>query len=159
MTSQRRAQLVTILVLVAVVAVIAIRQTGWKPSGSPAPDTTPQDVIYGMLDAAREGDVDTYLDAFTGQIRSTLEQAITEKGDDAFAEYLRNSNAPVKGIAITEPEQLSPGEVRARVEFVFQDRNEVQFMHLRRDGGRWFITRLDNAQRIETLVPYGTPVQ
>jgi hypothetical protein len=86
-----------------------------------------------------------------------LDQALAEKGDDAFAEYLRRSNAPIKGIAITEPERLSPNEVKARVEFVYADRNEVQFMHLENLDGRWRITSLEATRRVETPVPYGAP--
>ena len=162
MTQQRKAQAVTIAILVIVVAVIAIRQTGWRPSmpgRGPSREATPQDAIYAMLDAAREGDVDTYLSAYAGQMQASLKQAITESTEEGFAKYLRDSNAPIKGIAITEPEKLTDREVKVRVEYVFQDRNEVQHMYLERTGGDWLITRVDSARRIKTLVPYGTPVQ
>ena len=46
MTQQRKAQIVTVAILAIVVAVIAIRQTGWNPSlpGSrPKKQPTPQD--------------------------------------------------------------------------------------------------------------------
>lgn len=161
MTTQRKAQIVTVAILAAIVAVIAARQTGWSPSfGSGAKrEASPQDAIYAMLDAARQGDVDTYLAYFADEMQPALRQAIAESGERSFAEYLRNSNAPIKGIAITEPEKLSETSVKARVEYVYQDRNEVQFMYLDQMDGAWLITRMDSTQRIKTLVPYGTPVQ
>ncbi len=162
MTQQRTAQVVTFAILALVIAVLVIRQSGWSPrlpgSGSKR-EPTPQDAIYAMLDAARKGDVSRYVSAYTGQMRAAIEQAIVEKTRDGFADYLRQSNAPIKGIAITEPEKLSPTAVKARVEYVFQDRNEVQYMYLEKIQGRWLITRVDTAQRIKTLIPYGTPVE
>ncbi len=159
MAQQRTAQVVTIAVIALIVAIVAIRQSGWKPSRRPSREQTPQDAIYAMLDAAREGDVEGYVEHYAGQIRATLEQAIEEQGEDGFARYLRESNAPIKGIAITEPEKIAPGQVKARVEYVYADRNEVQYMYLTRRDGRWVITRVDAVQRIETVIPYGTPVE
>lgn len=160
MTRQRKAQALTIAVLVLLAAVVALRQSGWKLPDRAAPrDATPQDAIYGMLEAAREGNVDAYLAYFSGPIKASLEQAVAEATGKGFARYLRESNAPIKGIAVTAPERLSEASVKARVEYVYQDRNEVQYMYLERTAGAWRITRLDAAQRIKTLIPYGTPVE
>jgi hypothetical protein len=46
-----------------------------------------------------------------------------------------------------------------RVEYVYQDRNEAQTMYLEKASSGWKITRVDGAERVKTLVPYGTPVQ
>jgi hypothetical protein len=160
MTKDRTAQVVTFGVIALVVAVVVLRQTGGSLStANRRKEQSPQDIIYSMLDAAREGDVEAYIGHYKGQIRASLERAIEEQGAGGFAEYLRESNAPIKGIAISKPERLSPVSVKARVEYVFADRNEVQFMFLENAGGEWTITRVDAAQRIKTLVPYGTPVE
>jgi hypothetical protein len=155
---RKDAQWITVAVLVAVAAVVLVRQSGWSPSGS-RKGRTPQDAIYAMLDAAREGGVGAYLDSYSGPLRAELDQAVREQGQRRFGEYLRTSNAPIKGIAITEPVPLPEGQVKARVEYVYQDRNEVQWMYLQQVDGRWRIARVDAAQRIPTLVPYGTPVE
>jgi hypothetical protein len=135
---QRIAQALTILMLTAALGVAVARQKGWKMPGwsdlawsasrfRPAAEATPQDAIYAMLDAAREGDVKKYLAA---------------------------------GVAVTTPE-FAPGdrEVSVRVEYVYQDRNEAQTMNLEKTAGGWKIARVDSAERVKTLVPYGTPVQ
>ena len=73
--------------------------------------------------------------------------------------YLKSTASPVKGIAITEPQVLTDREVKVRVEYVYQDRNEIQFFYMEKQGKDWKIARLDATERIKTLVPYGTPVQ
>ena len=62
-------------------------------------------------------------------------------------------------MAITEPEPFTENEVKVRVEYVYQDRNEAQAIHMEKADGAWKISRVDGAERVKTLVPYGTPVQ
>ena len=158
MKKERKAQILTVAVLAAACGAVAIRQAGWKPP-RPAAPATPQEAIYAMLDAAREGDVRKYLGAYTGRMAASLRQAVAESTERGFSKYLRESNEAVKGIAVLEPEVLTDGEVRVRVEYVYQDRNEVQRRSLEKTPAGWKIARVDSAERIKTLVPYGTPVQ
>ena len=160
MSKQRKAQILTILVLVAAIGVIAVRKAGLRASMAgltQREDATAQDAIYAMLDAARAGDVKKYLSSYSGDMQQSLQRARSESPD--FAKYLRDSNANLKGIAVTEPQTLSDREVKARVEYVYQDRNEVQYLYLQKLGSAWKIYRVDAAERVKTLVPYGTPVQ
>jgi hypothetical protein len=163
-TKQRKAQIFTVALMAGALAFVLLRTsntpvTDLIPSTQPKPDPTPQDAIYAMLDAARDGNITAYMASFTGQMETSLKQSIAEQGESAFARYLKDSNAPIKGIAITEPQVLTDREVKVRVEYVFQDRNEIQFYYLEKQGKDWKIARLDSAERIKTLVPYGTPVQ
>ena len=48
--------------------------------------------------------------------------------------------------------------MKVQVEYVYADRNEVQFVYLIKEGRRWKISAVDSAQRVKTLVPYGSPV-
>jgi hypothetical protein len=57
------------------------------------------------------------------------------------------------------PEITSDREAKARVEYVYQDRNEAQNMYLEKTTTGWKITRVETAQRVKTLIPYGTPVK
>lgn len=157
MSKQHKVRVLTILVFAALLGVIVARKTGLRASIPQTVETTPQDTIYGMLDAARAGDVKKYLAAYSGQMEQSLQQAISESPD--FSKYLKDSNTAIKGIAVQEPQSLSDREVKARVEYVYQDRNEVQFMYLERTPAGWKIARVDSAERIKTLIPYGTPVQ
>lgn len=158
MKTNRKAQIVTIIVLLVALAMVLGRKRNWS---APAPSraVAPQDTIYAMLDAAREGNVKKYLDCYAGQMLASLRQALAEMGDRKFSQYLQDSNAAIKGVAVMEPQALTDREVKVRVEYVYQDRNEAQTMYLEKDGPGWKITRVEGVERIKTLVPYGTPVQ
>jgi hypothetical protein len=159
MTKERKARVVTILVLVLALGVVVFRKagiTGINAIGQTAP-ATPQDAIYAMLDAARAGDTNKYLSSYTGEMAESLRRARDESAD--FAKYLRDSNAGLKGVALTEPESQPDGQVKERVEYVYQDRNEVQFFYLEKVPGGWKISRVDSTERGKTLIPYGTPVE
>jgi hypothetical protein len=154
MKPDRKAQLATV-VLVGALGCVAI----WKrtPSQASTPEQ-PQDAIYQMFDAVREGNLPKYLEAHTGVMEASLRSTAAEIGEAALLKSLQEKNAPVKGIAILEPVRVSDREMKARVEYVFADRNEVQIVYLERIEERWKIARVEGAQRIETLMPYGSPV-
>lgn len=169
MKKERKARIVTVAVLAVALALVLGNKYGWRlgdvqvsnlvTRAAPKPDPTPQDAIYGMLDAARLGDVKAYMASYTGQMAVSLQQSLAETGDAGFAKYLKDSNAAIKGIAIAEPQTLTDREVKVRVEYVYQDRNEAQFVYLEKAPGGWKIARVDGTERVKTLVPYGTPVQ
>jgi hypothetical protein len=161
---QRQAQVITVLVLAGALGFALYKKGTFGEIVLPQPpaaprDATPQEAIYAMLDAARDGEVAAYLNAHTGQMRTALDRAVAESTEAGFRKYLQDSNAPIKGVALQEPQQLTDREVKVRVEYVYQDRNEVQFMYLEKQGAAWKIARVDSTERIKTLVPYGAPVQ
>lgn len=169
MTRERKTQAVTVTVLAAALAMVAGQKYGWKkpdvtladlaPQAAAKREPAPQDAIYGMLDAARDGNADAYLNAYTGQMRRVLSQALAETTPEKFAQYLKSSNAAIKGIAVSDPQMLTEREMKVRVEYVYQDRNEAQFLYLEKLPEGWRIARVDGAERVKTLIPYGTPVQ
>ena len=171
MSKERKTAIVTAVVLLGAFGVVLGQKNGWrfsavseqisqislKPQAPSEP--TPQDAIYGMLDAARSGDVKGYLAFYSGQMSTALQQSVAETTEAKFAQYLKDSNAAIKGVAIAEPNLLSDTQVKVRVEYVYQDRNEAQTMLLEKQAGAWKIIRVDSSERVKTLVPYGTPVQ
>jgi hypothetical protein len=171
MSKDRKAVLVTVVVLAGAFGVVLGQKNGWKLGTisdqvsqislqpQPKAEPTPQDTIYGMLDAARAGDVKAYLANYSGQMSAALQQSIAETTEPKFSQYLKDSNAAIKGVAIQEPQQLTDTQVKVRVEYVYQDRNEAQMMYLEKQSGLWKITQVDSTERVKTLVPYGTPVQ
>ena len=162
MNRQRIAQIVTVVILVGVLGVTLARKNGWNPRAILArqqTEATPEDAIYAMLDAARNGDVKKYLGAYSGAMAVSLKQSIAESSDAAFRQYLQDTNRALKGVAVLAPETISDREVKAQVEYVFQDRNERQTMYLEKTTGGWKITRVDTTERVKTLIPYGTPVR
>jgi len=160
MKANRKAQLAT-LVLIATLGCLALWKQGAfrRVTAARSTPAQPQEVIYEMLDAVREGNLPKYVEVHTGAMETSLRRVVAEVGEARLLKSLQEQYAPVKGIAILEPEPLSEREVKARVEYVFADRNEVQVVYLEKASNRWKIARVDGAQRIETLIPYGTPVK
>jgi ketosteroid isomerase-like protein len=128
-------------------------------SHSAAAGQDPQDAIYSILKAARSGDVKTYLASYTGPMEATLRQTVAETTVEAFAKYLKDSNAPLKGIAVSEPQKTNEREASVRVEYIYQDRNETQKIYLEKGPNGWKIARADSDAPAKTLIPYGTPVK
>jgi hypothetical protein len=159
MSHGRKTQMLTLAALALALAIAVGRKQVARFSAAPRSQTAAQDVIYTMLDASRAGDVRAYLATYAGQMRASLEQSIRETGEGRFSRYLKESNAAIKGIAVSEPQALSEREVKVRVEYVYQDRNEAQAVILEKAGGDWKITRVDGSERLKTLIPYGTPVK
>lgn len=168
MRKDTQAKVITALLAAGVVIWVAGEKNGWQlPSGGGAgaligsaakEPKEPRDVIYAMLDAARDGDIEAYIGCHAGEMARQLEQTRDEMTPEGFARYLTERNREIKGIAINEPEMASANEARIRVEYVYQDRNEAQLVYLDKIGGEWKIAGVDAAERVKTLVPYGTPV-
>jgi hypothetical protein len=160
MSKQAKARLLTILILGGVLGVILAWKTDLRGSIAGLTgrnEATPQDAIYAMFDASRSGDVKKYLASYTGEMAQSLQRARAESQD--FAKYLRDSNTALQGIAVMEPQPQSDREVKVRVEYVYQDRNEAQFFYLNKTAGVWKIARVEAAERVKTIIPYGTPVE
>ena len=111
-----------------------------------------------MRDAARDGDVAAYIGCHAGEMTRRLEQSRTEMSEEGFRKYLQDRNREIKGVAINEPELAAESKARVRVEYVYADRNESQVLYLEKTAGSWKIVGVDAAERVPTLVPYGTPV-
>ena len=156
MTRHHTAQLVTVLVLVAALAIGLARKAGWRTAKAPP---EPQDAVYAMLAAARAGDVKAWLACYTGEMQATLRQTVKESTEPGFAKYLRDTHAAIKGVAVSDPQRIGEQEATLRVEYIYQDRNEAQIVSLEKDPAGWKIARAGAAGRVPSLIPYGTPVK
>jgi hypothetical protein len=119
---------------------------------------TPEDTVYGMLDAARAGDTAVYVDTFSGPLQQQIQQVIRESGKTQFATYLTAQSSSFQSVALSVADQPSDVEARLRVEYVYANRNEVQTFHLKKSGGHWKIVGISGTDQIKTLIPYGTAV-
>ena len=154
MTKRNLAQFLTLALLAAIVGLIV-----YKKRPAPAPvESGPESAIWRMVDASRAADPEKYLACYSGEMERQLRQNYREMGAERFQEYLAGTHRQIKGIAVSPPRMSSAGEGRIAVEYVYQDRNEVQQVVVRREGGQWKIVQVESAERIKTLVPYGTPV-
>jgi hypothetical protein len=127
-------------------------------SHSPSRTKTPEDTVYGMLDAARAGDTTMYVDTFSGPLQQQIRQVIRESGKTQFASYLTAQSGSFQSVALSVTDQSSDVEARLRVEYVYTNRNDVQTFHLKKEGGLWKILGISGTDQIKTLIPYGTAV-
>jgi hypothetical protein len=149
------AEVLTIVLLAGIIGLLVYKK---RPASAPPQETGPESAVWRMIDASRAADPEKYIACYTGEMERLLRKNLQEMGPDRFRDYLTGTQGAIKGIAVSPP-QISPaGEARIPVEYVYQDRNEVQQVMVRREGGQWKIFRVDGAERIKTLVPYGTPV-
>lgn len=151
------AQALTLLLIAGILGYFAWRQRRTGPAAA-AEETTPESAVWRMVDASRAADLEAYIGCYTGDLERQLRQNVREMGEARFREYLTSTYAQVKGVAVSPPQMASAAEGRVPVEYVYQDRNEVQQVHVRRVGKQWKIFRVEGAERVKTLVPYGTPV-
>jgi hypothetical protein len=117
--------------------------------------------VEDALSAAKDGNLDRYMDQFADPLRGQLARTRAEKGDAYLRDYLARLTGPLKGLAVhvDRKEAIGPGAARVPVEFIYADRNETQSFSLQQDAGRWRITRIDTVRATQTLIPYGTPIE
>lgn len=154
--------IVTLILLISAFLLLAHREwlAGMK-EGEPS-QAGPEETIWRMSDATREGNARAYLDCFSGQLQQNLGQTAAEMGEARFSEYLKQLNREVTGIAVSslEPSFVQSGaqEAERRVEFVFRGKSEMQKHHFKLVNSKWRIDRVDDAEQLKVLIPYGTPV-
>jgi hypothetical protein len=154
-----RSRLITLGLLAAVAGAVAVRQADWRRWFAPAPDPAPQDAVYGMFAAAQKGDLADYGRYLTGAARADFERGVREAGEGKFGQELARAHVLVKGLALSDVEPQGQFQVRMRAEYVYADRNEVQWLLLEKEPGGWKVAAIENAQRVQTATPYATPVQ
>src|SRR5262245_4057978 len=146
--------IVTVLLIAGALVFFIARQRlkTAEPSFNAA---SPESVIWRMSDAARVGDVQAYLNCFDGELRRNLEKTVAEMGERKFGDYLKRLNQEITGIAVSDLDLTEGAGAKLRVEFVYRGKNEAQQHHLVLRDGAWKIDRLDESERIKTLIPYG----
>jgi hypothetical protein len=162
----KRPAVLTGLFILILLSLLFLRTHGWRVPvdvralflhSRPSP-ATPEDTVYGMLDAARAGDPAVYADTFSGPLQQQIQQVIRESGKTKFATYLAAQSSSFQSVALSVADQPSDAEARLRVEYVYANRNEVQTFHLKKSGGGWKIIGISGTDQIKTLIPYGTAV-
>src|ERR1017187_2036137 len=150
-----------VAVLLGALGVGVARKAG-RSEGTVTPTVTDEDAItaaiYATMSAARTGDVSRYLSGYTGPMRAALQKSLDDSGGPAFARYLQGSDMGVKGLAVWVEVSGEP-EAKARVERVYQDRNDVQVVYLEKESGAWRIAPTDGDRPVMAAIPYGTPIR
>ena len=151
---KRLPAIVTMLLIAGALIFFAARQR-LRSAGPGFNAADPESVIWRMSDAARAGDVEAYLNCFDGELRRTLEKTMAEMGGRQFSGYLKRLNEEITGIAVSDLKLTGEAGANLRVEFVYRGKNESQEHHLILRDGVWKIDRVDESERVKTLIPYG----
>lgn len=80
---------------------------------------------------------------------------MAEMGGRQFSGYLKRLNEEITGIAVSDLKLTGEAGANLRVEFVYRGKNESQEHHLILRDGVWKIDRVDESERVKTLIPYG----
>jgi hypothetical protein len=152
----QRPVIVTLILLLGAMLVFTQRERWKDVRTSVRSGATPEDVIWRMSDAAREGDVQAYLDCFSGALRQNLDKTVAEMGAEKFKAYLQQRQAEVTGIAVSDLEQPDAQTAALRVEFVYRGKSEVQKHHFKFINGQWHIAQVDGSEQISLPTPSGT---
>jgi hypothetical protein len=136
-----------------------------KQDTSAAADATPENCVEQMLAAADRGDVDAYLDFFTGSQREQIERDLAQQTREGFARSLAEAQREMKGrsvqLAAADPNAAAapPSDTaEVTVERIYAHHNQRQTYLLRRTSAGWKIEDLRGAVNFQPPVPYGTPV-
>ena len=154
-------QVIKVLLTAALMAGVVGWFAWWQHRPSAAvqvEESGPESTVWRMMEASAAADSEAYLACYTGEVELALRRNVQEMGAEQFRAYLAKIHGETKGIAVAPPELVSPTEARVRIEYVYADRNEIQQVCLRQVGEEWRIFRVDGAQPMKALVPYGTPV-
>lgn len=151
---KRLPAIVTVLLIAGALVFFAARQR-LRTAEPGFIASNPESVIWRMSDASRAGEVETYLNCFDGELRRNLEKTVAEMGERQFGDYLKRLNEEITGIAVSDLKLTGEAGADLRVEFVYRGKNEAQQHHLVLRDGAWRIDRVDESERIKTLIPYG----
>jgi len=130
--------IISIIVVVVLIGVVQLT----APLVSRVPART-EDVIWKMLVAGRTGNVQQYLDCFSGASLDTLQDTRKQSKDDgAFRDYIRRDVQDIKSMSIINGRQEDPAKAVFEVEMVYADRNEDQTYSLHKTQGTWKIVEI-----------------
>jgi hypothetical protein len=121
------------------------------------PGETPEGLIRALLEDARAGDVEAYLDAYAEPLRSRIARDVDEAGRALFADELRRAAVARRGHALFAPEPDGRDAVRIAVEMIYPDRNERQVYRLERGADGWRIAGVGSPRGRSPAARFGTP--
>lgn len=142
--------IISIIVVVVLIGVVLFT----APLVRRGPART-EDVIWKMIVAARTGNIQQYLDCFSGSSLATLQDDRKQsKSEAAFRDYIRRDAQDIKGLSIINGRQQGPEKAVFDVEVVYSDRNEDQTFSLQKTKGAWKITAISRPAITKQPIKY-----
>jgi hypothetical protein len=159
--NRRTIAAIVTVALMGLMLAVGLRRPAAGPASHPTAASdrsrTPEGRLRALLEDARAGDVDAYLDAYAEPLRSRIAREADEAGHTAFAAELRRAAAARRGHALFAPEPDGADAVRIAVEMVYPDRNERQVYRLERGPDGWRIAAVESPHGRSPDARFGTP--
>ncbi len=129
------------------------------PFQAPDPYAGAEARVRTLLDDASDGDIDAYLDAFSGRLRARLEREIAETGPRGLRRGSAQGRRDAQG-----PRRVRPAGRRSRrrarvvVETVYPDRNERQTFRVERASAddTWRVADVELVRTHQPKAKYGS---
>lgn len=121
-------------------------------------DDDPESCCYRLLSAEQSGDVSAYLDCFTGALQQQLQAQLSAKSPAAQSAGLRDRAVDLTGQATTDLQFPEQGRAELTLERIFTQHRQRQRVELLRTKDGWKIVSIEDRDRVESRIPYGTPV-
>lgn len=130
-----------------------------RPNAAPTDaDDDPESCCYRLLSAEQSGDVGAYLDCFTGELQQQLQAQLSAKSPAAQSAGLRDRAVDLTGQATTVLRFPEPDRAELTLERIFTQHRQRQRVELLRTTDGWKIVSIEDRERVESRIPYGTPV-
>ena len=143
-------------------AFLIVRPDAPGPDGGPAAvpgrdsgnaDTsagTPENTVYAMLNASREGNLEAYFQCYAGEMETSLRGSAAARTELVFGKALQDSARSLRRAMVAEPQRVSDKEARVRVEYVYADHQDASVMYLDLEPGGWKIVRVERAGAVRS---------
>lgn len=149
-----------ILAVAGLLVVVVMSRPTRTPteSSSSNDDAGPDACVAAMVAAEKSGDVDAYLDCFSGPLRDQLQSRMAKQSRERLAAELRSGAADLTGHATTDLKITQPDAATLVLERIYTQHNERHQISLSRAFGVWKIVEIKPLERFAPEIPYGTPV-
>lgn len=160
----KRLNLVMVSLIIMLLALVLSRGTvpnagSSNVSGFPSPDVDPREAaIRHLLSATQSGDVQRWLNCFTGVARSQSQTRLASTGEKLLSAELRTEGQQLTSYALREWTSQADNSASVILEKLFAERTEIMRVNLQQDRGVWRISEMNPQNESSPEIPYGTPV-
>jgi len=106
---------------------------------------TPENTVYSMLNASRDGNLEAYFQCYAGEMETSLRGTAAARTESVFGKALQDSARSIRRVIVAEPQRVSDNEARVRVEYIYADHQDANIMYLDLEPGGWKIVRVEAA--------------
>jgi hypothetical protein len=108
------------------------------------PDIGPEKVILDLIHAAEDSNPGQYVSCFCDELQLNLQGQVNRIGEKLFNQRITKNYKNLIGIAISDQQCVNSNLIHLRVEFVFEDYDEIRSFILKKINDDWKIKTIMN---------------